>query len=329
MASGLADFLGTSNPFQQWVSGNRGRLGAFGAGLASGTDFATGLSNAAQNLPRGAAVDDAYAQMQEEKAQQAETLNQTTEWLRNNGHANLLAAVESGAMTPGQAWEIALQPAPEGPRPIEINGQLVDPMTGQVIGDYRSPSSPDYPADYQNYLLAQQDPGYAAFQATQPGPMNATVQNAIIQADETATSSQGSINALNRALELNQVAYDGPFAGQRAGASALFGDQGGQATLELQNIVTANALESLKATFGAAPTEGERKILLEIQGSVDQPRAVREAIFKRAIEAANRRIAINQQKGQDLRAGTYFTPGYGQQTAPGGTTAGGVTWSLE
>lgn len=137
MASGLADFLGTGNPFQQWVSGNRGRLGAFGAGLASGTDFATGLSNAAQNLPRGAAVDDAYAQMQEEKAQQTDTLNQTTEWLRNNGHANLLAAVESGAMTPGQAWEIALQPAPEGPRPIEINGQLVDPMTGAVIGDYR------------------------------------------------------------------------------------------------------------------------------------------------------------------------------------------------
>lgn len=117
MASGLADFLGTGNPFQQWVSGNRGRLGAFGAGLASGTDFATGLSNAAQMLPRGAAVDDAYALMEEEKAQKADTLNQTTEWLRRNGHSNLLAAVESGAMSPGAAWEAALAPPPSGPEP--------------------------------------------------------------------------------------------------------------------------------------------------------------------------------------------------------------------
>lgn len=330
----LGEKLGwQGNPLYDALSSRRNALMGLGAGIATGTDWQSGISEGLQLAANGAKTDDAYALLQEEKAAEQETLNKTTEWLRQNGHANLLAAVESGAMTPGDAWAQALAPASSGPSPIEINGQLVDPNTGQVIGDYRDPQTgpnlSGLPSDYQTYLLAKDDPEFAAFQATQPGPMNSTVQNAILDADAVAASSENSIAALNRALELNQVAYDGPWAGARAQGSALFGDQGGQATLELQNIVTANALESLKATFGAAPTEGERKILLEIQGSVDQPKAVREAIFKRAIEAANRRIAMNQQKATGLRSGTYFTPGYGAQQPAANTTSNGLTWSIE
>lgn len=34
------------------------------------------------------------------------------------------------------------RPPPDAPKPLEINGQLVDPTTGRVIGDYRTPETP-------------------------------------------------------------------------------------------------------------------------------------------------------------------------------------------
>lgn len=148
--AGLGELFGLKgNSIYDAFAANRNTIS--GAFLGAAQDPGNPWGGAAQGAQVGRNRDDAYALLEEEKAQQAETLNQTTEWLRNNGHANLLAAVESGAMTPGQAWEIALQPAPEGPRPIEINGQLVDPMTGAVIGDYRDPNSglPSAPSGYQ------------------------------------------------------------------------------------------------------------------------------------------------------------------------------------
>lgn len=160
--------------------------------------------------------------------------------------------------------------------------------------------------------------------------LDATTRQAILAADDIVNASQMSITSLERALELNDLAYDGPFAEQRASAAALTGIPGGKETLDLKNVVTSQALESLKAVFGGMPTEGERKILLEIQGSVDQPKAVRDSIYRRAIEAANKRIASNQAKSAGLRSGEYFQPGYGQEPAPAlNATSSGIQWSIE
>jgi hypothetical protein len=65
----------------------------------------------------------------------------------------------------------------------------------------------------------------------------------------------------------------------------------------------------MKSIFGGNPTEGERRILLDIQGSSSKPPKVREEIFKRAEEAINRRIKFNKEKAESLRGGTYFTGG--------------------
>ncbi|MGF1948910.1 hypothetical protein ACQUFD_17780, partial [Enterococcus gallinarum] len=72
-------------------------------------------------------------------------------------------------------------------------------------------------------------------------------------------------------------------AGTVAGVGAVFGNQASQDTVELDNLVTSNALTQLKSIFGGNPTEGERKIMLDIQGSSAQPDAVRQRIFDRAI----------------------------------------------
>jgi hypothetical protein len=100
----------------------------------------------------------------------------------------------------------------------------------------------------------------------------------------------------------------------------LVGDANSVNTQELKNLVTSQALDQLKATFGAMPTEGERKILLEIQGSVTQSREVRKRIFERAKAAVERRVKYNQSKAEGLRSGEYFQEGYG---APAAGPSGG------
>jgi hypothetical protein len=55
------------------------------------------------------------------------------------------------------------------------------------------------------------------------------------------------------------------------------------------------------------PTEGERKILLDVQGSSSKPPAVRKEIFARAEKAINARLKFGQEKVKRLREGTYFS----------------------
>ena len=95
-------------------------------------------------------------------------------------------------------------------------------------------------------------------------------------------------------------------------------------TLEFDKLVIGQALSSLKSTFGAAPTEGERQMLMDIQGSVGQPRAVRERILRRALGMARQRQAQTERKAKMLRSGTYFNPGYSvtEPAQSGGSTSG-------
>lgn len=138
-------------------------------------------------------------------------------------------------------------------------------------------------------------------------PLSATAQKELFEADESIEAGTSVLSALDRALELNDKAYAGPMADARGWASSQFGSEGGVATQDLKNIVTTQALDNLKAVFGGMPTEGERKILLEIQGSVDQAPEVRKGIFERAKVLAEKRIAFNRKKATALRSGDYFT----------------------
>jgi len=297
------------------------------AGLLSGN-----LANAPLYAMEGKKADDAYATAEKEKAAAAAQLNQTIEFLRQTA-PKYAEAVQAGVLSPGDAYTMYVndqKPQP-GPQPIEINGQLVDPTTGQVIGDYRNQQGAapiELSAGATLYDPTTNKPIYTAPAAPRAGGgmPSATLQKEIFETDEGVQAGENVIKSLDTALELNKRAWDGPFADVRSAGGALFGNQEAVDTQTLQNIVTSNALESLKATFGAAPTEGERKILLEIQGSVNQPKAVREAIFKRARAAAERRLEFNRQKANGLRTGAYFEEGYGQPTS--NQTSTGVTWSI-
>ena len=186
---------------------------------------------------------------------------------------------------------------PVGAQPVTI----VDPVTGKpVIIDART----------KEVIGTAPTPG-------QGKALSATAQKELFEAEDVASASGEAISTLNSILakdpvsgkSQNDMAYEGATAKARTAAAQIIpgSSAGTDATVDLQNKVTGQALESLKAVFGGMPTEGERKILLELQGSINMTAPQREAIFKRAIAAAERRKVRNEQKMEQLRSGTYFS----------------------
>ncbi|GEC33561.1 hypothetical protein N181_25270 [Sinorhizobium fredii USDA 205] len=180
--------------------------------------------------------------------------------------------------------------------------------------------------------LTPDDPAYQGFILTGKLPreneqtLTATDKKAILEADEAVMNAEGVIPLLNRALELNDQAYSGPFAGTRGMISGTFGADAGEATLELDNVVTGQALGQLKAIFGGAPTEGERKILLDMSGSSNLPPEVRRGIYQRAMQAVQRRLQTYRDRANELRGGTFYKPE--SRSNKGNRTQSGVTWEI-
>lgn len=155
-------------------------------------------------------------------------------------------------------------------------------------------------AGYQGFILTGKMP------REDMGPLTATDKKAIMEADEMVMSNRAVIDNLSRAKELSAKAYSGVGAGIGGQITGYFGNERGQATMEYDNLVTTNALAQLKSIFGAAPTEGERKILLDIQGSSNLPHELRVKILDRATDMARRRLAFNEQRAAELRGGDFY-----------------------
>lgn len=148
-------------------------------------------------------------------------------------------------------------------------------------------------------------------------PITGVQARELNDADEAVFQSGLVQKQLQAALDLNDKAYSGFGALTRAEAAGkITGMVGGKpnaeadATISLNNIITTQALESLKLTFGAAPTEGERKILLEIQGSVDKTPAQRKDIFERAMTMAKAKQGFHSRKAEAIRSGTWSKQNY-------------------
>lgn len=156
----------------------------------------------------------------------------------------------------------------------------------------------------------QKDATKPAPGAAKTGPMSVTMQKELLEADDTVQSAGNVVNTLKSALKINDKAYSGYFAKGRAQVvSNLGGTDSADATIDIDNMMTGQALESLKVVFGGMPTEGERKILLEMQASADKTPDQRKAIMTRAIAAAERRAQYAGSKAKAIRGGTYLTEG--------------------
>jgi hypothetical protein len=162
--------------------------------------------------------------------------------------------------------------------------------------------------------------------AIEAKPLSPVLARELNDADEATLSSRMVQKQLKAALDINDQAYSGLGSHARAlvasnVANALPGGKPNaqaDATIKLNNIITTQALESLKMTFGAAPTEGERKILLEIQGSVDKTPAQRKDIFDRAMAMAAAKEKFHTRKAEAIRSGTWSKTNYNPSEDTGG-----------
>ena len=269
---------------------------------------------------------------------------------RREDYINTLPAdVRMKAMSiPGylDSWISANDPdlqKPEKPKLYTVDGALVS-EDGTVIYD-----SPD--TDNVNSITSQvaerqaaaeamglkpDHPAYQAFVLTgkmpreDQAPLTATDKKAILEADDAVQANAMVIDQLKSVLKkdasglsLNDRAGSGMLAGTQSWMARNdptgFMDQGkGKATTDLQNVILNQALASLKSTFGSAPTEGERQILIELQASIDKTPAERESIIKRALQLAEARLRFNQERAASLRGGEYYKSGGGPATTSDG-----------
>lgn len=180
-----------------------------------------------------------------------------------------------------------------------------------AVANGLDPSSPGF----QSYVLTGKMPREDA------QPLTATDKKAILEADEGVMAAKAAVDSLGRAKQLSTQAFAGPLASQRGYAASFLGNssdlgKAGIATSELDNEVTSNALTQLKAIFGGAPTEGERKILLDIQGASRLPNDVRQKIYDRAQQMAQVRLKFNEQRANEMRGGQFYKPQGSMTRAP-------------
>lgn len=154
-----------------------------------------------------------------------------------------------------------------------------------------------------------------------PASLSPTDKKAILEADQMVMASQQGLGMLNQAKALNPKAAGGFGMGTLADIFAQIGDETALNTRDLENVLQSNVLPQLKVIFGGAPTEGERQILLDLQGSAKKTVEERRRIIDRSIAAANARIKFYQDQANDLRGGTYYSPTRGQPQPPAAPAA--------
>ena len=163
---------------------------------------------------------------------------------------------------------------------------------------------------------------------TKPRALSSKEQTLLVQSEDVLASADDTLGKLRRVMELNPKALEGSLTGFRKQVGSLFSsdDPAYVATEELDNTLSSMALSMLKSTFPGAVTEGERKALLDLQGSSSLPRAARERIYRNAFAAAQTVSARARDRIQKARSGFYST-----QTSPKPAAAAGkprvINWN--
>lgn len=183
----------------------------------------------------------------------------------------------------------------------------------------------------QQYGLKPGSPGYDSFVLTgkmpreDAQPYSASDKKAIREADEGVMMGRTAVKNLDEALKMNDRVMSGATAPVRTWAAnnlpdwmvpdAIASPQQAEDASNFDNLVMGQALSNMKSIFGSNPTEGERKILLELQGSMSKPINVRKQILERAKEAAGNRLRLDEEQATGLRGQDYYKPG-GGRSAP-------------
>lgn len=163
---GLAELLlGKDNPLAQWSGQNQNLLGALSAGLAQGPTFGRGVANGLAMAPQAKMLDMQAADKLKEKALRDQQQNATKALLTKE--APDLAQLLDTGIPMGEVWgEYLRRKKPGGG--LDPTANMQDWNFGQQNPGYWDALHPGQsgggklPTSYEEYLLAQENPGYAA-----------------------------------------------------------------------------------------------------------------------------------------------------------------------
>ena len=148
-------------------------------------------------------------------------------------------------------------------------------------------------------------------------------QRQVFQQQDLIDAGRGTLSLLSQAKDLSDKFKGGAGAGAMAYVSSQTRSMAGMAPSEkdnalisYDNLVKEQALAQLKTTFGGNPTEGERKVLLELQASSGKTPEQRAAILDRAIALAQDRIKGAEQRLESVLTRSYRQTAGAQPPAP-------------
>jgi hypothetical protein len=152
--------------------------------------------------------------------------------------------------------------------------------------------------------------------------LTATDKEAILAADDKTLATTQGIDMLKRARALSDKSWQGWGSNSMSQVESVlspFQERRNLSnnTIEFDNLLQSQVLPQLKAIFGGAPTEGERAILLALQGSSSISQVSRNRIIDRAIGLAESRLKSYEGRASELRGGTFYNP---RATESGGYT---------
>lgn len=154
-------------------------------------------------------------------------------------------------------------------------------------------------------------------------PISPTDKKAIFEAEDEVPQIQGTIEALQRAKELNSKTFTGYTAGIRGaigtkvpGAGAVIDRDAALATEEWSKIMGPEALKTMAGTLKGATTDFELRKFIEMLADPSTEPRVRESVIDRLNKLAERKLQIQQARTKDLRSGTYFRPGADPTVSP-------------
>ena len=175
------------------------------------------------------------------------------------------------------------------------------------LKQYR-PATPEEAARY-GYKTGEIEKGSKKFQPLKGVPLGAKEQDILNNSQQVVEAAAQTAEQLQRAFQLNDQAYSGGMPKVRMAMGRLIGsdDPAYVASEELDNLMGRLALSQLKSTFPGAISDGERKVLTELQGSMSLPRAVRDRIYRNAIPVLQNVIQRNSNRINQIKGGYYST----------------------
>ena len=145
-------------------------------------------------------------------------------------------------------------------------------------------------------------------------PMTPTREKMISEADESVEANTRALENLENAKKLSVDTFNGLGAYPLAVVQSNnpFADkterQTADNTIVYDNLIKGGILESLKTTFGKAPSDYEGKMLISLGASSDKTAAQKLVILNDAIAHARSKLAAHTKKAEGLRSGSYFAP---------------------